>query len=217
MNNAQIINDLIMKCAEYKKDAEYLAGERDYWKQQAQRNDSVSHGCDTDSRAKLEEDLFEIVRNILNDGALCEADPTGNYSRKPKWEPDESIVNAWVKVLIPRLDRQAAITERELCAKCEWPSLAAMPDLEQQQRIAEQDRSIVEYAEKVDELEAELNRTCSLAYDGKWLTCSECGESLQWFGVRTVYKGDTQERALGVDGVRFCPFCGARIEGGDGE
>ena len=75
------------------------------------------------------------------------------------------------------------------------------------------------FAEKLEaekkrcaELEAELNRTCLLAYDGKWLVCSNCGESMQWFGVRTVYKGGTQDRALGVDGVRYCPFCGARIE-----
>lgn len=63
-----------------------------------------------------------------------------------------------------------------------------------------------------ENLEAESNRTCTLAYDGKWLICSECGESLQWFGVRTIYKDGTQERALGVDGVKYCAFCGARIE-----
>lgn len=39
--------------------------------------------------------------------------------------------------LLDWLDRQAAITERELCKKCEWPSLAAMPDREAYDRIAE--------------------------------------------------------------------------------
>ena len=52
MSNAQVINDLIMKCAEYKKDVEYLAGERDYWKQQAQRNNSVAGWCDTKTQAR---------------------------------------------------------------------------------------------------------------------------------------------------------------------
>ena len=46
------------------------------------------------------------------------------------------------------LNRQAAITERELCKQCDWPSLAAQPDYESQGRI-------VALTDKVDELTAE--------------------------------------------------------------
>ena len=35
------------------------------------------------------------------------------------------------------LNRQAAITERELCKQCEWPSLASQPDQEAYDRIAD--------------------------------------------------------------------------------
>ena len=42
-----------------------------------------------------------------------------------------------VQTLLGWLDRQAAITERELCKKCEWPLLAALPDREAYDRIAE--------------------------------------------------------------------------------
>lgn len=52
--------------------------------------------------------------------------------------------------LIRLLKQQAAITERELISQ-------GVFDLGTQQRIIEQDRSIVEYAERVGELEAELD------------------------------------------------------------
>lgn len=131
-----------------------------------------------DSREEIEADARELQSRIWQAGA----------------EHDGISLSH----IIALLDRQAAITRREVLAQ---------PD--------ERDEQIAELQAKMDELEAELNRTCTLAYDGKWLTCSECGESLQWFGVWTVYKTGTQERALGVEGVRYCPFCGARIEGGD--
>lgn len=41
------------------------------------------------------------------------------------------------EVMLNWLDRQAAITERELCKQCDWPSLAAQPDEEAYDRIAE--------------------------------------------------------------------------------
>ena len=95
-----------------------------------------------DTREKLEEDVRHFA----------------NYWSYDDYLSDETVKEMRVKCmseLSELLDRQSSITEREICAKCEWPSLAAMPDFEQQQRIAEQDRAIVEYAEKVDELEAD--------------------------------------------------------------
>ena len=60
------------------------------------------------------------------------------------------------------LDRQAAITERELCAQCDWPSVAAQPDTEAYDRIdeltAERD-SLAEELSKAQELCAARGKT----------------------------------------------------------
>lgn len=304
MNNAQTINDLIMKCAELKKDAEYLAGERDYWKQQAQRNESVSGECDTesgvtlrdlfgiwkdtsdqleaDSREKLEEDVREFANVyyadhlLVHDKVMEFLDRQAAITTQECTDVYESGCEACrraqkreISELQDKVDELEAEKTRAECQKysdnsadwedscdtreilehdCKWMAHAWAPDdfpddklekklyreiiekLDRQaeitraddERICEtcRDEQVEALQEQVDELEAELDatrRTCSLEYDGKWLVCSNCGESLQWFGVRTVYKGDTQERALGVDGVRFCPFCGTRIEDGESE
>ena len=73
-----------------------------------------------DSREKLLADLEKQVR--------VWHDYDGNFMRIY-----DSVAYAQVKEL---LDRQAAITERELCKQCDWPSLAAQPDEEAYERIA---------------------------------------------------------------------------------
>lgn len=70
----------------------------------------------TDSREKLEADASELVADYAASGSVCDALYQG---------------------ILALLNRQAAITERELCAKCEWPSLAAQPDQEAYDRITE--------------------------------------------------------------------------------
>lgn len=99
--------------------------------------DSCTHdvrtfASETDSREKLLADLEKQVRFWH--------DYDGNFMRIY-----DSVAYAQVKEL---LDRQAAITERELCKQCDWPSLAAQPDYESQGRI-------VALTDKVDELTAE--------------------------------------------------------------
>lgn len=82
-----------------------------------------------DSREKLEADIHRA------------ADEMEEFTYGEKFINTNKILR-W-------LDRQAAITERELCKQCEWPSLAAQPDLESQERIAK-------LAEQVDELSQQL-------------------------------------------------------------
>lgn len=123
-----------------------------------------------DSRERLEAD----VREICWGHAFYRYDAQKRYLDERGLDVREDIVttnydgHVLATVIMHLLDRQAAITERELCAKCEWPNLAAMPDLEQQERIAEQDRRIVEYAEQVDSLTAkrdELRRQLDITRD----------------------------------------------------
>lgn len=88
--------------------------------------DSCTHdvrtfASETDSREKLLADLEKQVRFWH--------DYDGNFMRIYSY-----VAYAQVKEL---LDRQAAITERELCKQCDWPSLAAQPDQEAYDRIAE--------------------------------------------------------------------------------
>lgn len=70
-----------------------------------------------DTREQLEADVYRAADEL--DAFYC----------------GERFINT--RKIIGWLDRQAAITERELCAKCEWPSLAAQPDKEAYDRIAE--------------------------------------------------------------------------------
>lgn len=81
---------------------------------------SESLSDEADSREKLLADLEKQVR--------VWHDYDGNFMRIY-----DSVAYAQVKEL---LDRQAAITERELCKQCDWPSLAAQPDEEAYERIA---------------------------------------------------------------------------------
>lgn len=93
-----------------------------------------------DSREKLEADASELTADYAASGDVCDALYGG---------------------IVGLLDRQAAITERELCKQCDWPSLAAQPDYESQGRI-------VALTNKVDELTAERD---ALADD--LLTCNK--------------------------------------------
>ena len=93
-----------------------------------------------DSREKLEADLREIIRNVLHDGA---------YETSVNQPIDDELIDAWMPVFTGRLDRQAAIVERELCKQCEWPSLAAQPDQEAYDRIAELERERDYWREQV--------------------------------------------------------------------
>lgn len=95
---------------------------------------------ENDSREKLEADASELTADYAASGDVCDALSGG---------------------IIELLDRQAEITEHELCKQCDWPSLAAQPDYESQGRI-------VALTAKVDELTAERD---ALADD--LLTCNK--------------------------------------------
>lgn len=69
-----------------------------------------------DSREKLEEDARALQTRIWRAGANSDG---------------ISLTH-----IIELLDRQAEITEHELCKQCDWPSLAAQPDEEAYERIA---------------------------------------------------------------------------------
>ena len=209
----------------------------------ADRTPSIEQGDDgvakLDAQARAEIEDAERSRAVSGDAAAEVDSDTGGTEKTPQ-EPREcgritftdtremleadvrTYMFPWrVDMALDWLDRQAAITERHWMEIC-GANANANVELKRQIDVLEANNAqphalIAELQAERDKLEAELNRTCTLAYDGKWLICSNCGESLQWFGVRTIYKECTQERALGVEGVRFCPFCGARIEGGDGE
>ena len=100
----------------------------------------------SDSRENLESDLLALIEKWR-----CY---DGNYVFVYG-----SVMYAQIKEL---LDRQAAIIERELCAQCEWPSVAAQPDTEAYDRIdeltAERD-SLAEELSKAQELCAARGKT----------------------------------------------------------
>lgn len=94
-----------------------------------------------DSREKLEADVSKYVHDAWAQG----------------WEAgqhdDMDCCNFYVSDMRALLDRQEAITERELCKQCSWPTLAAMPDKEAYDRIAE-------LQAKVDVLDIENSELC---------------------------------------------------------
>ena len=97
-----------------------------------------------DTREKLEADACTFVARAWEAGRNFEHRDLNTRSEDVTWSSDE---------LIDLLDRQAAITERELCRQCSWPSLAAMPDKEAYDRIGE-------LQSKVDVLEIENSELC---------------------------------------------------------
>ena len=105
------------------------------------RHDGVLNISDVqDTREQLEEDMFRSIKSAVEHGFVR------GYGS----------IGAW-------LDRQAAITERELCKKCEWPSLAAMPDREAYDRIAKLTAERDEWKAKAEQAERAMNRAA-----GKW-------------------------------------------------
>lgn len=97
-----------------------------------------------DSREKLEADAIQLAQNIWHQGQ--------NYANGVR----EIRHIAWQeRDIIELLDRQAAITERELCKQCDWPSLAAQPDLESQERIAELTAQVDELAQQLTNARAD--------------------------------------------------------------
>lgn len=104
----------------------------------------------TDARKKLEADVRATASAIYEkgriDGDLRDTEPV-------------RIGFEWITGL---LDRQAAITERKLCKGCDWPYLAAQPDQEAYDRIAEleaelekRDKGIARLKAQRDEARAE--------------------------------------------------------------
>lgn len=88
--------------------------------------DSVTH----DSREKIEAEIREIYSYSTS---------TLIYPASSKKTTDY-IRSVSVDTVLGWLDRQAAITRAEdegICDTCEWPSLAAQPDQEAYDRIAE--------------------------------------------------------------------------------
>lgn len=94
---------------------------------------------DSDSREKLEADVREFANVYYTSNLLV-------YDK-----------------VIELLDRQAAITELELCAKCEWPSLAAMPDQEAYDRIDELTAERDALADKFELARSKLGTCADLA------------------------------------------------------
>ena len=82
---------------------------------------------DVDSREQLEADVRQY------------ANPSGGTN---------NFGACWEKKILEFLDRQESITERELCKQCEWPSLAAQPDQEAYDRIAELQQQVDELSER---------------------------------------------------------------------
>ncbi|MBQ9002147.1 MAG: hypothetical protein IJ087_09870 [Eggerthellaceae bacterium] len=132
-----------LKCSEWMEKAHKLERERDKWKAKAEQlaNDGLpaendvkpqdvdANDASVDTREKLEADVLDYQGAwSLNDSTPIDV----------TW----GIVRGW-------LDRQAAITERECFER-------GVFDLGMHQRIAEQDRAIVEYAEKNAELTEQL-------------------------------------------------------------
>lgn len=108
------------------------------------------------------------AENDVSAGAVDANDANAMQDSREKLEADVSnfgfIMNLegyQLDMIHGWLNRQAAITERELCRQCDWPSLAAQPDYESQGRI-------VALTNKVDELTAERD---ALADD--LLTCNK--------------------------------------------
>lgn len=82
---------------------------------------------DADSREKLEADVLRFVREITDEALVMGA-------HEASWYPN---IGGLRECIAAHLDRQAAITERELCSECGWPAVAAQPDRELQDRMAE--------------------------------------------------------------------------------
>lgn len=108
-----------------------------------------------DTREKLEADLEKLRKQWK--------EYDGNFMRIYSYVAYSQIVEL--------LDRQAAITERELCKKCEWPLLAAMPDREAYDRIAE--------------LTAEVEKQRQRANDAERGVLSD-----EWYVARDRYEDD---------------------------
>lgn len=124
--------------------------ERQAWFDAEHANDGLAHENDVsaddvdindinatqDSREKLEADVLK----------------KHNYMGPKPY----SLVTTYDDV-IGWLDRQKAITERDLCAECEWPSLAAQPDQEAYDRIAELTRKLEDAEYERDRLQEKLD------------------------------------------------------------
>lgn len=76
----------------------------------------------------------ETLRNEQDSREKLEADARALQTRI--WQAGANSDGISLSHIIELLDRQAAITERELCKQCDLPSLAAQPDEEAYERIA---------------------------------------------------------------------------------
>ena len=106
---------------------------------------------EADTREKLAADMLRFVREMADEAYVM-----GEH--EASWYPNIGSLGECIDAY---LDRQAAITERELCSECGWPAVAAQPDREMQDRMAELE------AER-DELKAELAKCehdCGLLFD----------------------------------------------------
>lgn len=82
---------------------------------------------EADSREKLAADMLRFVREMADEAYVM-----GEH--EASWYPNIGSLGECIDAY---LDRQAAITERELCSECGWPAVAAQPDRELQDRMAE--------------------------------------------------------------------------------
>lgn len=134
-----------------------LTAERDEWKAKAENilnAESYKFASEPDAESYID------CGKVENDSReKLEADARALQTRI--WRAGANSDGVSLTHIIELLDRQAEITEHELCKQCDWPSLAAQPDYESQGRI-------VALTDKVDELTAERD---ALADD--LLTCNK--------------------------------------------
>lgn len=141
----------------------------------------------SDSREKLEADVREITMNILIDGACMEADLSGDYSKQRRYNPSDDIIDAWAELLIGRLDRQAAITEREVrlreLYKFEANHRGHIDSIEEvnrqlNERSSELQVEVYELEIERDKLKAE-NAKLEAELDDAEYDCRTCGAKIE--------------------------------------
>ena len=124
-----------------------------------------------DGETNVIADGSPLVGNVTQEEYTSLSELSGNLSdSREKLEADVRVrsirpstyLDCTYDDVMRWLDRQAAITERELCAQCDWPSVAAQPDTEAYDRIdeltAERD-SLAEELSKAQELCAARGKT----------------------------------------------------------
>ena len=131
-----------------------------------------------DSREQLEADL---KTHMYEFGGYCFNSREGHADN----------VDTFFDDFIGLLNRQAAITERELCAKCDWPSVAAQPDRELQDSM---DKLTAERDQLSRDLTAEHALVTQFEHDNEVLRDTANTLRLSIINLRDTAKDLTAER-----------------------